>query len=67
MGIIVRIGHDPEEAVWFIESSDLPGLSGEAPTVEALIERIPGMIADLIEENGSPEGTDAIEYCLIGS
>ncbi|MGH8513120.1 MAG: DUF1902 domain-containing protein [Gammaproteobacteria bacterium] len=34
--IVVRIAHDEAAGVWFIESSDLAGLSGETKTVEAL-------------------------------
>lgn len=58
--IIVRLAYDDTALVWFIQTSDVPGLTGEAPTVETLIERIPGMIADLIEENGFA-GADAAE------
>ena len=50
--IAVRLAYDAEAGVWFIARSDLPGLSGEAATPEALAARIPGMAADLIEENG---------------
>jgi hypothetical protein len=31
---------------------------------QALIARIPGMFADLVEENRSPEGTDAREVTV---
>ncbi len=58
--IIVRLAYDDSARVWYIQTSDLPGLAGEAPTVENLIERIPGMIADLIEENGFA-GADVAE------
>jgi hypothetical protein len=54
--IVVRVAYDVEADVWFIQSSDLPGLAGEAQTADALIDRIPGMIADLIEENGFGDG-----------
>jgi Domain of unknown function (DUF1902) len=59
--IVVRLAYDDDARVWFIQNSDLPGLAGEAPTVEALIERIPGMIADLIEENGFGDGAEVAE------
>jgi Domain of unknown function (DUF1902) len=36
----------------FAESSNLPGLSGEAPTSGELIHRIPRMIATIAEANG---------------
>ncbi|MGH6840958.1 MAG: DUF1902 domain-containing protein [Methylocella sp.] len=59
--IVVRIAHDEAAGVWFIESSDLAGLSGEAETVEALMRRIPGMIVDLVEENGFDDGASIAE------
>lgn len=50
--ILVKVAHDDEAGVWYVEHSSLPGISAEAPTVEALIERLPGIVVDLIEENG---------------
>lgn len=50
--IAVRLAYDAEAGVWFIASSSIPGLSGEAATLDALAARLPGMAADLIEENG---------------
>ncbi len=49
--IVVRATWDPEAAVWWTESSDLAGLNAEAPTIEALRDRLPPLISDLIEEN----------------
>ncbi len=59
--IVVRIAYDEAAGVWFIQSSDLAGLSGEAETVEALMRRTPGMIVDLIEENGFDDGASIAE------
>jgi Domain of unknown function (DUF1902) len=58
--IVVRLAYD-DARVWFVQNSDLPGLAAEASTIEALIERIPGMIADLIEENGLGDGAELSE------
>jgi hypothetical protein len=33
--------------VWVAESPDLPGLATEAPSLEALDAKLPGMIQDL--------------------
>jgi len=60
VSIVVRLSYDEDAHVWYIQASDLPGLAGEAPSVECMIERIPGMVADLIEENGF-EGADVAE------
>lgn len=56
--IVVKATYDPEARVWYVEHSDIPGLSAEAETLDALVERLPGMILDLIEENGM-EGWDS--------
>lgn len=50
--IVVKAVFDPEAGVWFTESSDVHGLRIEAATIEALIERIPGAIRDLLEDGG---------------
>jgi len=42
---------DPEAAVWVATSEDIAGLAIEAPTLERLVERLPGVIEDLIEFN----------------
>jgi predicted RNase H-like HicB family nuclease len=47
--IVVEAARDEEAGVWYVESSDLPGLNAEADTIEALIEKLPGPILDLIE------------------
>ena len=49
--IVVRATWDPEGAVWWTESSDLAGLNAEAPTLEALRDKLPPLISDLIEVN----------------
>lgn len=50
--IVIKAAYDPEAEVWYVEHSDVPGLSAEAESLDALIDRLPGMITDLIEENG---------------
>ncbi|KMO17931.1 DUF1902 domain-containing protein [Methylobacterium platani] len=45
----IRIAHDPEADVWYVEESDVPGLRAEAPTVDA---RLPVIVADLRDEDG---------------
>lgn len=50
--IVVKAIHDAEAGVWFTESSDVHGLRIEATTLEALIERVPVAIQDLLEDDG---------------
>jgi predicted RNase H-like HicB family nuclease len=53
--IVVKAARDEDAHVWFVESSDLPGLNVEADTLEELIEKIPGAIQDLVEEGGAED------------
>ena len=53
--ILVTATWDSEASVWVAESDDIP-LVTEAPTVEALNAKLPGIIQDLLEdEDGGPE------------
>jgi predicted RNase H-like HicB family nuclease len=56
--IVVKAARDEEAGVWFIESSDMPGLNVEADTLEELIEKIPAAIQDLVEEGGGEYSGD---------
>ena len=47
--ILVKAAHDPEAGVWFVEQSDLFGLNAEAGTLEELVDKLPAVIADLLE------------------
>jgi hypothetical protein len=42
---------DPEASVWVASSEDVRGLAIEAPTLERLAERLPGVLEDLIAGN----------------
>jgi hypothetical protein len=54
----VEAAYDSEAGVWYVQESDLPGLPAEAPTVEELAKKLPGMITDLLEENGWDDGDE---------
>jgi hypothetical protein len=49
--IVVTATWDPEVNVWVAESDDLP-LVTEAPSMDALMAKLPGLIEELIEEQG---------------
>lgn len=49
--IVVKAIHDPEANVWYTDSPDVYGLRIQAATLEALVERIPLAIHDLLEDN----------------
>jgi predicted RNase H-like HicB family nuclease len=42
---------DPEARVWVATSDDVPGLATEAPTVEALSEKLRTIVPELLEAN----------------
>lgn len=49
--IVVKAGYDDEAAVWFVESSDLPGLNVEAASIEEFRARIEAAAVDLLQES----------------
>jgi len=55
--IEVQVQWDPEAGIWWAESADLPGLVSEAPSLDALIERVSLIIPDLLT---AAEGSAAI-------
>ena len=60
--IVVKAAHDPDARVWFVESSDLPGLNAEADTLELLIDKLPAVIADLLDEGGFDDEDGESDY-----
>lgn len=51
--VVVRADWDDEAEVW-VATSDLAGLVTEAPSIEALRRKLPGMILDLLEDEPRP-------------
>ena len=47
--IVVKAALDTEAGVWFVESSDPPGLCLEAETIEKLIDKLPAAVSDLLD------------------
>lgn len=47
--IVVKAAFDAQARVWYVESSDVSGLNVEAPSVEALRDKLPGAILDLLD------------------
>ena len=59
---------DPDAEVWVATSDDVPGLATEAETLEALTERLRGIIPELLAANGLlRDGTESsIAFELTG-
>lgn len=50
--ILVKAAFDPETSVWFVESSDMPGLNVEGASLDELRAKIPVAVEDLLEAAG---------------
>jgi predicted RNase H-like HicB family nuclease len=59
--IVVTADWDPEAGVWVATTRDLRGLVTEAETIEALRRKLPGMVLDLLEEEGVSDMPATIE------
>jgi hypothetical protein len=59
--IVVHADWDPEAGVWVATTQDMRGLVTEADSIEALRAKLPGMILDLLEEDGIVDRPASIE------
>lgn len=58
----VRAQYDAEARVWWAESDDIPGLVSEAPTLDALVERVMAVAPELLTANGAAAGAVNLEF-----
>ena len=56
--IVITATWDPEAGVWVAESEQLP-LVTEAPTIDGLMAKLPGIIRDLLELEDFAAGDEA--------
>jgi hypothetical protein len=49
--IVVRAAWDDEAKVWYVEDSDVFGVNAEAETLEALRDKLPAVISDVLADN----------------
>ena len=54
----IRVEWDAEAGVWYIEDSNVPGLVGEAATLEAMMALLQVRVPEMLEENGCPRDDD---------
>lgn len=54
----IRIEWDATAGVWYIEDSNIPGLVGEAPTLEAMMVLLRIRIPEMLEANHCPMQSD---------
>jgi Domain of unknown function (DUF1902) len=55
--IVVDATWDPEALVWVATSEDIP-LVTEAPSIDALMAKLPGLLQDLLEDADDGEEVD---------
>jgi hypothetical protein len=52
----VVVGRDREASVWFVRTTNVPGLALEDPSLDNLLKKLPDAIAWLLRENKSEKG-----------
>ena len=62
--LAVNVAHDAAEGIWYVLSSDIPGLNAEASSLDALVEIISDIAPDLIAANLSSEFGEAANIPL---
>ncbi len=61
--LAVTVSHDKTEGVWFVLSSDVPGLNAEAQSLDELVTVISELAPDLIKAN-LPGATPDTPVCI---
>jgi predicted RNase H-like HicB family nuclease len=56
----VKVEWDDEAGMWVATSEDVPGLVTEAPTFEALLDKLRVMVPEMLELNGVLSADDAV-------
>lgn len=67
MQFLVSVRHDEKEGVWYVHSSDIPGLNAEAESLDGLIEIVSDLAPDLVMSNvdmPEPGGSADISLCV---
>lgn len=59
MSYVVHVGHDVGQGVYYVLSSDIPGLNVEAPSIEQLMEITRDVAPDLL---GEPAAGSSISF-----
>ncbi len=58
----IQATFDPDADVWWAVSDDLPGLVSEAPTLDALVERVAAVAPELLAAAGETSGEVNLEF-----
>ena len=60
----VQATYDLKAGVWWAESEDLPGMVSEAPTLDALVDRMMAVAGELLEANGTPAAGVSLQFSV---
>lgn len=60
----VRVAWDSEAKVWYVAESNVPGLAGEADSVENMIKLLQVRVPEMLEENEVSDG-ETVTYHLV--
>ena len=58
----VRATYDADARVWWAESDDIPGLVSEAPSLDALMDRVLAVAGEIMEANGDKADEVSLEF-----
>ena len=58
--LFVNVTHDKTEGIWYVLSSDVPGLNAEAETLDTLVEIVGDLVPDLLAVNLKDAGADTV-------
>ena len=61
----VVIGRDREAGVWFVRTTNIPGLALEDPSLDNLLVKLPDAIAWVMRENRVKNGPDVLFEVLL--
>ncbi len=53
----IQVEHDEHAAVWYVHSSDVPGLNAEARSLDELVAVVADLAPELIEHNLNTDRT----------
>lgn len=54
----IEAAFDDAAGVWYVLTSDLFGVHAQAPTLDALVAKLPPVIEDMIQENSVETSPD---------
>jgi len=54
----IHVEWDAEAGVWYVEDSNVPGLVGEADSLEAMMTLLRTRVPEMLEENACPADDD---------